>query len=237
MIPKVIHYCWFGKNPIPSTVEKCIESWKRMCPDYKIRRWDESNFDVNEHHFTKAAYDAKAWAFVSDYARLKIVYDNGGIYLDTDVELLKNLDFLLEDQFYIGVQQLGHLCTTGLGFGAEQSNHVVQLMLDKYDNLIFDFNRKREFACPTLNDSVIRDLGYADSDDIVRLEGITVLPSRLVDPISPGNARDLLCSDTVSIHHYAASWESETNRIKRRLSIIVGQKNINSIKSIIKKRR
>ena len=118
MIPKIIHYCWFGGNPLPMDVKKCIESWKEKCPDYEIKCWDESNFDVNAHPFTKAAYEAKAWAFVSDYARLRVVYDNGGIYLDTDVELLKNIDFLLPYEGYIGVQQAGCYCTTGLGFGA-----------------------------------------------------------------------------------------------------------------------
>lgn len=104
MIPKVIHYCWFGGKPIPNDVKKCINSWKKKCPDYEIKCWNESNFDVNAHPFTKAAYEAKAWAFVSDYARLKVVYDHGGIYLDTDVELLKNLDFLLKYDFYIGIE-------------------------------------------------------------------------------------------------------------------------------------
>ncbi len=93
MIPKMIHYCWFGGKPLPKDVLDCIKTWKKYCPDYEIKRWDESNFDVNSHPFMKAAYEAKAWAFVSDYARLKVVYDNGGIYLDTDVELLKNLIF------------------------------------------------------------------------------------------------------------------------------------------------
>ena len=142
MIPKIIHYCWFGGNPLPTDVKRCIESWKKMCPDYEIKRWDESNFDVNAHPFTKAAYEAKAWAFVSDYARLKVVCDNGGIYLDTDVELLKNLDSLREYQCYIGVQQAGHLCTTGLGFGATKSNPVVQQMLRKYDEIVFSEERK-----------------------------------------------------------------------------------------------
>lgn len=96
MIPKIIHYCWFGGNSLPSDVLKCIKTWEKYCPDYEIKRWDESNFDVNSHPFIKAAYESKAWAFVSDYARLKVVYENGGIYLDTDVELLKNLGFFIE---------------------------------------------------------------------------------------------------------------------------------------------
>lgn len=116
MIPKMIHYCWFGGKPLPKDVLDCIKTWEKYCPDYEIKRWDESNFDVNSHPFMKAAYEAKAWAFVSDYARLKVVYDNGGIYLDTDVELLKKPDFLLENQCYIGIQQPESLCTTGLWF-------------------------------------------------------------------------------------------------------------------------
>lgn len=89
MIPKIIHYCWFGGKELPIEVKKCIASWRKMCPDYEIIRWDESNFDVGQHPFVREAYKAKVWAFVSDYARLKVVYDNGGIYLDTDVELRK----------------------------------------------------------------------------------------------------------------------------------------------------
>ena len=105
MIPKKIHYCWFGKNPLPADVKKCIESWKKYCPDYEIIEWNESNFDITQNPFMKAAYENKAWAFVSDYARLKVVYDNGGIYLDTDVELLKSLDSLLENPCYLAIQQ------------------------------------------------------------------------------------------------------------------------------------
>ena len=90
MIPKIIHYCWFGGKELPIEVKKCIASWRKMCPDYEIIRWNESNFDVGQHPFVREAYKAKVWAFVSDYARLKVVYDNGGIYLDTDVETLRN---------------------------------------------------------------------------------------------------------------------------------------------------
>lgn len=233
MIPKRIHYCWFGGNPLPKEFEKYKKTWRKCCPDYEIIEWNDSNFDINSHPFMKAAYEAKAWAFVSDYARLKIVYDNGGIYLDTDVELLKNLDFLLESKCYIGVQQLGNLCTTGLGFGAEKSSSVIQMMLKKYDKLVFDVNYKHELACPTINDSVVRELGYNDSEDIVLLEDITVLPCKMVDPISPGNTRNLICSETISIHHYSASWENKNQQIKRRIINRIGQDKINKIKDLI----
>lgn len=154
MIPKVIHYCWFGGNPLPYEVKKCIKSWEKMCPDYEIKQWNESNFDISDNTFARVAYENKAWAFVSDYARLKIVFDYGGIYLDTDVELLKSLDHLLDNKCYIGIQQAQSLCQTGLGFGAEKNSYIVEKMLEKYSNIEFDVNKKLELACPILNVNV-----------------------------------------------------------------------------------
>ena len=232
MIPKVIHYCWFGNNDLPNDVKKCIESWKKYCPDYEIKRWDESNFDVTEHPFAKRAYEEKAWAFVSDYARLKVIYENGGIYLDTDVELLKNLDFLLENRCYIGIQQAEMLCTTGLGFGAEKFSPVVKKMMIKYDNISFDSQNKGSIACPWLNDEVIRSYGSIDERIITYLDDVTIYPPCYFDPLSTGNTENLLCSDTVSIHHYAASWTSKKMRMKRKLIRVLGEKNYHMIKKI-----
>lgn len=102
MIPRKIHYCWFGHGEMSELEKKCIESWKRLCPNYEIIRWDEDNFDVNSIQYTQQAYNCKKFAFVSDYARLDIIYRYGGIYLDTDVELLKPLDSLLQEQAFMG---------------------------------------------------------------------------------------------------------------------------------------
>ncbi len=238
MIPKVIHYCWFGGKPIPNDVKKCINSWKKKCPDYEIKCWNESNFDVNVHPFTKAAYKAKSWAFVSDYARLKVVYEHGGIYLDTDVEVLKNLDFLLKYDFYIGVQQAGNLCTTGLGFGATKHNSVVLEMLKKYDTIEFNYDNKEQFACPTLNNDVIKQLGYVyNSEKIVKIENNLILPEKYMDPIAPGaELKNLKCSDTISIHHYSASWMGKKTQIKRSLIRFVGQEKINNLLHLLRKR-
>lgn len=236
MIPKKIHYCWFGGKPLPKLVKKCIKSWKIFCPDYEIIQWDESNFDINSHLFLKSAYEARAWAFASDYTRLKVIYEYGGIYLDTDVELLKNLDFLLENQCYIGVQQSGHLCNTGLGFGAEKENTVVYDMLKEYQNLCFSEDKKKELACPYLNHRVIEMKGYSLSNKIVKLRGVTVYPECFFDPITPGvGTKELLCGDTVSIHHYSASWSEGKNRLKRKIIMSIGQKNINKVKNWIGK--
>lgn len=232
MIPKIIHYCWFGEKPLPSEVKECIKSWKEKCPDYQIKCWTEQNFDVQAHPFTKAAYEAKAWAFVSDYARLKAVYDNGGIYLDTDVELLKNLDELLYSECYIGIQQADNYCTTGLGFGATQHNKVVLMMMRKYDDLIFSEEDMSSIACPKLNDSIIRSLGTVDNQNITHLKDVTVYPSYYFDPYG-GNL--LMCSDTVSAHHYSASWTKGSQRLKRKIARIIGTGRIIKLKKLLGK--
>ena len=136
MIPKIIHYCWFGEKKLPNDVKKCIKSWKKMCPDYEIIQWNEKNFDINCCEFVEQAYKTKAWAFVSDYARLKIIYDNGGIYLDTDVELKRNLDSLLEEECYFGVQQEGKYIATGLGFGSVKNNNIIKEMLEMVQKIM-----------------------------------------------------------------------------------------------------
>lgn len=235
MIPKVIHYCWFGGNPLPKDLKKYMKSWKRHCPDYEIKEWNESNFDVHCHPFISSAYKNKAWAFVSDYARLKVIYDHGGIYFDTDVEVLKNLDFLLENNCFIGVEQGVNLCQTGLGFGAEKNNPVVGKMLEKYDGLVYDPQKQNELACPYLNMPVFEELGYQCSDDIVHLPQATVYPCRYFDPFSPGETENLLCEDTVSIHHYAAAWTSKKNQFKRRIIRLIGEGRVLKLKKLFKR--
>lgn len=235
MIPKTIHYCWFGGKPLPGSVRKCIQSWKKMCPDYEIREWNESNFDVQAHPFSKAAYEAGVWAFVSDYARLKIIYENGGIYLDTDVELRKNLDFLLNHSCYIGVQQVGFLCTTGLGFGAEKFSPLVRKMLDQYDENPFVPEKMRELACPYLNHRAVEGIGYVVSEEPVEIDRVLILPPRYLDPVAPGKeTRVLTCDDTVSIHHYSATWLGGKTALKRRIIRMIGQENVSKLKRILK---
>ena len=124
MIPKIIHYCWFGRNPLPKTAEKCIRSWKKCCPDYEIIRWDESNFDVNCNEYCREMYEQEKWAFLTDYVRLRVVYENGGIYLDTDVEVIKPLDDLLHNSAYMGLETTDKV-NTGLGFGAERNHWFI----------------------------------------------------------------------------------------------------------------
>ena len=136
-IKKVISYCWFGHNPLPEKVKICISSWKRMCPDYKIIEWNESNYDINKHPYMRDAYENKKWAFVSDYARLDIIYEHGGIYLDTDVELVRSLDTLLDCGAFLSIDKEDLSVNTGLGFGAEARNPLIKKLLSAYDNACF----------------------------------------------------------------------------------------------------
>ena len=235
MIPKIIHYCWFGGNELPKDVKKCIKSWRERCPEYEIRRWDESNFDIESNSFVKSAYEKKAWAFVSDYARLKIIYDYGGIYLDTDVELVKKLDNLLQYECFVAQQQSGHV-NTGLGFGAEKSSSIIEKMLNEYENIEFNNETKDEIACPIINTRVFKREKFELLNQIEVKNNIAILPARYMDPYSSGKSvKDLFCEDTISIHHYSATWTSGKQRLKRKIARIIGEDKVLALKKMIRK--
>lgn len=156
MIPKIIHYCWFGGKPKPEVIEKCIESWRQFCPDWEIIEWNESNYDVTAHPYTREAYELKKWAFVSDVARLEIVKREGGVYMDTDVELRSPLDELLEcDAFYAFETNL--YVNSGQGFGAAAGHPSIKEMLASYDGKHFLVNGKTDLnPCPAKNTDALR---------------------------------------------------------------------------------
>lgn len=157
-IPKIIHYCWFGGNPKPELIVKCIESWHKYLPDYEIREWNESNFDVNFCKFSADAYAAKKWAFVSDVARLKLIYDHGGIYMDTDVELRSASQFsnyLAYDAFFFFAANVG--VNTGVGFGGKAGDPLLKDLLDSYLHITFTPDDLHPIACPALNTPVIQE--------------------------------------------------------------------------------
>lgn len=232
MIPKIIHYCWFGGKPLPQNVEMCIKSWREKCPDYEIILWNENNYDINCNTFVQNAYQNKAWAFVSDYARLQIVYENGGIYLDTDVELLKSLNSLLDLNLFLGRQQSGEI-NTGIGFGAAKENAIIKRMLDEYDNVEFDKKRMLDLSCPFMNTKAIdKVISNGEFDE----NSCRILPPEYMDPLaSAQSAKNLLCNDTISIHHYDASWTSNKQKFKRKIARIIGQDRIILIKQILRK--
>ena len=218
MIPKIIHYCWFGKNEKSASMLKCIESWKKFCPDYEIIEWNEDNFDIDCIPFVREAYSAKKWAFVADYARLKIIYENGGIYLDTDVELIKSLDPLLTLCGYAGFQRDGYIAT-GLGFGAEKGNQLIcEVMADYHDRHVPANDKDySEIACPILNTAVLERYGLIPNGQKQTVMGITFYPYDYFSPKDSQTYVTEITQNTYSIHHYDATWKNRHAGLKQAI--------------------
>jgi len=218
MIPKTIHYCWFGGKPKPKSVIKCIKSWRKKCPDYEIVEWNESNYDVTQNRYMKEAYDEKKWAFVSDYSRLDIIYRYGGVYLDTDVELVRTLDPFLDSRAYFAFQ-FNQIVAPGLGFGAEQGNELIKILMEQYESISFyhedsslNLTPMPEFLSP-----VFSNYGFKLNGDYQNIGGIIVYPREYFDPLDYSTGFIFKTKKTVSIHHYFASWYSEDNSEERRI--------------------
>ena len=211
-IPKVIHYCWFGKKEIPYVYRQYISSWKKKCPDYQIIRWDESNYDYTKIEYTKEAYKAKKWAFVSDYARLDIVYNYGGIYLDVDVEVLKNFDLLLRNDMFCGFEK-GNIVNTGLGFGAVRGFAELGRMRDIYRKIHFsmDDGSLNMTACTKYQTDYLVNKGLKRDGKLQVINGIRVLPRTALAPVDFYGISNLISDETFAIHHYAATWFSKNN--------------------------
>ena len=241
MIPKVIHFCWFGGKNLPPIAKRCIRSWKKYCPDYEIKRWDEDNYDVNKSAFCKSAYQAGAWAFVSDYARLDIIHSCGGIYLDVDVEIIRSIDELLNNRCYVGVQQIDRKINTGLGFGAEKNSIVTKMMLASYIDLLYESDKKNELACPSLNTAALEVLGLSREslgESVVELPCVTVYPCEYFDPISMGpSSRTLLTENSFSIHNSAYSWGGSVEKKKRAVINAIGVRHVELFKHLINRMR
>lgn len=207
MIPKVIHYCWFGGNDKNDLMKSCIASWKKYCPDYEIIEWNESNYDVSKHPFMKKAYDAKKWAFVSDYARIDIIYQYGGVYLDTDVELIASLDQFLKYDFYAGFENETFV-NFGLGFGSIKDNCILHDILDHYDTVDFPDNNfdLSSIACPKIQTEVLKKYGLSCNNKNQSIKGGHIFSSEYFCPISFKTGAVRITDKTVSIHHFNMAW-------------------------------
>lgn len=222
MIPKTIHYCWFGGNPKPKLAEKCIKSWHRLCPDYEILEWNEDNYDLSKAPiYVRQAYEAKKWAFVTDYVRLQVVYENGGIYMDTDVELKKGLDLLLSYTAYFGFEN-GTSIATGLGFGAVQGCCILKDLMEDYLDIPFirEDGTLDLMPCPQRNLKAFLNRGLKLDDSMQVLEGdILILPSVYLCPIDSVMKIRTYSPDTISIHWFDASWAENRARMRREQKI------------------
>ena len=229
-IPKVIHYCWFGKGKMPPLAEKCIASWKKYCPDYEIVCLNEDNFDVSENRYAKEAYNAGKWAFVSDYVRLKVLYENGGIYLDTDVEIIKPIDDLIKENGYMGFDDNG-VVSTGLGFACEKGNELVKILLADYDDISFvrPDGSYDITPCPDRNTQTMVKLGFDLEKKNQIFMGIHMLPEDYLCPMKYYTGKKIITKNTYSIHHFCASWTSATAKRTLFVKRIIGVRLYNKL--------
>lgn len=222
MIPKVIHYCWFGNAPKNRLTKKCIKSWKKKCPGYDIIEWNERNFDLSQAPlYVQQAYEKKKWAFVSDYARLKIVHDNGGVYLDTDVEVIKSFNNLLHFKSFFGFEDNKYV-NTGIGFGSEKKNVLLNELLQQYENIQFiNCDSSLDLTpCPQRNTVVFVNHGLVLNGLTQEIDGNNiVLSSEYLCPINYETLKKNITSNTYSIHWFSASWHTKIERKEHKIDI------------------
>ncbi len=214
MIPKIIHYCWFGGNPMPDIVKNCIKSWERVCPGYKIIRWDESNYDIKKNLYMREAYEKKRWGFVPDYARLDIIYNYGGIYLDTDVEVLKPFDALLDNDAFLGFES-GCSIAPGLIIAASPKHPAIKEMLDEiYGNRSFIRLDGTEDLTPNpeLTTDFFINRGLVKKDCLQELKGVTIYPTEYFCPKNYKTGECRVTKNTYAIHYYQESWKTRKEK-------------------------
>ena len=218
MIPKKIHYCWFGRNPKPKLAEKCIASWKKYCPDYEIIEWNEDNFNLDYNEYTRYCYDNKKWAFLSDFARLVVVAEHGGIYFDTDVELIKKTDELLQYGAFYGFENDANV-NTGQGFGAEANHPTIVSMKARYENIASNADGSYPMiVCPALNTEALMPFGLKQNGMRQNIGGAEILPVDWFNPYDDPSGCLNKTENTVSVHWYSKSWMTKGAILRSKLT-------------------
>lgn len=240
-IPKIIHYCWFGNNEKPQEVLDLIDGWKHKNPDYTIKEWNESNFDLNMYDYAKEAYESKRFAFVTDIVRLYALYNEGGIYMDTDVEVLKPFDDFLHHQAFTGCET-PEMCVTGT-MASRKNNVWIKSLLEYYDNRKFlDENGKVDLTTNTksITNITIDKFNWEKSDLYQDLVDVAIYPSDVFCAKSYKTGVVSETENTVTIHHFKGSWKTESEKAKSKYMTkaknliirVVGEKNFNRINSV-----
>lgn len=224
MIPKIIHYCWFGRGPKPADALRYIEGWKRLHPDFRVVEWNEDNFDINCCEYVRQAYEKRKFAFVSDYARGLALLKEGGVYLDTDVELVGRLDPFLQHEAFFGFEEANLIATSTIG--CRPGHPIIQAYLDQYG--------ARQFVRPdgsldlTTNVTVMNRLlvGQGLRPDGTQQQiggGIVCYPKQYFSPLDYIHFIDHRDVRTVAIHHYQHSWGGPADRMKKALALIMSR--------------
>lgn len=234
MITKIIHYCWFGGNPLPESAKKCIESWRKYCPDYEIKEWNESNFDINLCKYTREAYENKKWAFVSDYARFWILYNFGGLYFDTDVELIGSIDDIIDRGPFMGIEcqtdfmnleSINNISVAaGLGLYAEPKLYLYKSIIDYYnqEHFVSDSGMMNLTSVVDRVSSLIEQFKIEErTTDYLKVAGVYIYNSDFFCPLNYFTGELVITKNTRSIHHYTESWVDaplkHLNDAKRKL--------------------
>lgn len=237
MIPKKIHYCWFGGNPLPKSAKKCIASWKKYFPEYEIIEWNEDNYDINKIPYIKQAYEAKKYAFVSDYARFDILYHEGGVYFDTDVEVIKSFDDILSKGPFMGCEIDGlvsletnciyqgdsksdALINPGLGIAAAPGLRLYKEILDYYSTQYFLHSNGtlNTETIVTRTTKILKEHGLKNIKGIQQVEGITIYPKEYFNPLNSNTGELDKTENTHSIHWYSMSWLSSAGRLRSKIT-------------------
>ncbi len=236
MIPKVIHYCWFGRNPKPQLILDCIESWKKFCPGWEIREWTEDNYDVFKNEYIREAYNQKKWAFVADYARFDVLNQYGGVYFDTDVELLKPIpDYLLAEEAFSGFETIDKVAP-GLVYGTVAHQKELQKVLNKYETSSLSQIKN---VCEVLTDILLEDGLIGNNTDQI-VGGVRIMPTEYFGCYNHEIQAYEKTENTVSIHHYHASWVPWHIILKYKIikyvAAILGKERYLRIKYAIKRK-
>jgi len=243
MIPKVIHYCWFGRGPLTPLAQKCLASWRTFFPEYEIRKWNEDNFDVNAIPYTADAYKAGMYAFVSDYARFWVLFRYGGVYFDTDVEVIRPMDDVLEKGPFMGFEFSGKdmAVNPGLGLAAEPGMSLYKTILDRYEEMSFSLpdGRLHPFTMIPMVTGLLIDNGLKGDGTVEDILGVKVYPSEWFNPFDDLTGRLRKTEHTRTIHWYAKSWMAAEptwiTTAKRLLRRIVGKERLMKLGRLLKK--
>jgi hypothetical protein len=220
---KIIHYFWFGGNPLPPKTLKCIESWKKFFPDFEIKLWDESNFDINCNQYVREAYNAKKWAFVSDYARFNILEKYGGMYFDTDVEVIRPFDDLLENDAFAGFETSEYIAP-GLVLWSKNPNHPLITEARKYyDNARFldDSGERIKINVCGIFTSILKSHGFEQNNQLQTVCGMTLYPTDYFNPFDDATGLLHKTENTYSIHWYDKSWMPKSKIIRNKFTRIL----------------
>lgn len=242
MIPKIIHYCWFGGNPLPELEQRCIQSWKQLLPDYELKLWNESNFDLNLNQYVRDAYDSKKYAFVTDYVRLFALYNFGGIYMDTDVEVIQNFDEFLSLEGFSGFESIDYVPT---GVIAAKAKHPFILeLLNEYANRNFYVNKNKLNLTTNvvyITNAALKH-GLIQNGEQQTVANVTYYPSDFFCARNLVDGKIEITKNTYCVHHHSGSWVNKKqkqlydfrNMVLTPIKKVIGINNYLKVKRLFK---